>query len=234
MSPAAVIAAVVCAQLCCAAGLLLPALVARIPEPGDAGPDKEPYAVVAAGPLRRWGPDWCAGAGAVVGFSIGWDPVLVGLVPLVPIGVALAVVDWRTRLLPRALVLPATAVALALAVLDAVLTGNPDDLVRGLAGLVLARTSFWLLWWVHSAGLGFGDVRLAALLGLVLGYLGWAELLVGLYAGFVLLGVPGLVLAVVRRDRGLLRTAYPFGPFLLLGALVGIAVGPALAGLATG
>ncbi len=103
-----------------------------------------------------------------------------------------------------------------------------------MTGLLVARGLFWVLWWVHSAGLGFGDVRLAGLLGLALGHLGWAELVVGIYAGFVLLAVPGLVLALVRRDRALLRTAYPFGPFLAAGALVGVVAGPWLAGLATG
>ena len=74
--------------------------------------------------------------------------------------------------------------------------------------------------------MGFGDVRLSAVLGLALGYLGWGELLVGVYSGFLVFGVPGLVVAVVRRDRQLLRTAFPFGPFMLVGALVGIALGP--------
>ena len=74
--------------------------------------------------------------------------------------------------------------------------------------------------------MGFGDVRLSALLGFVLGYLGWAELLIGVYAAFLEFTLPGLVLAVVLRDRARLKAKVPFGPFLLLGALTGIAFGP--------
>ena len=95
---------------------------------------------------------------------------------------------------------------------------------------MIARSLFWLLWFIHSAGMGFGDVRLAALLGLALGHLGWAELLVGVYSGFLVFGLPGLLLAIVRRDRRLLRTAFPFGPFMVAGALVGVLTGPWLAG----
>ncbi len=89
----------------------------------------------------------------------------------------------------------------------------------------MLRSVFWLLWWIHAAGMGFGDVRLAAVLGLALGYLGWGELLVGSYTGFLVFAVPGVLLALVRWDRSLLKASYPFGPFMLVGALVGVAVG---------
>ncbi len=88
-----------------------------------------------------------------------------------------------------------------------------------------------LLWFVRSAGLGFGDVRLAALLGLALGHLGWAEVVVGLYAALLVFGVPGLVLAVARRDRALLRRPRAFGPALLVGALLGVVAGEPVAGV---
>ncbi len=82
------------------------------------------------------------------------------------------------------------------------------------------------------AGL-FGAIGATALLGAVLGRAGWAELVVGTYAPFLLFAVPGLLLALVRRDRRLLRAAYPFGPFMVVGALLGVLVGPALVGLIT-
>ena len=57
---------------------------------------------------------------------------------------------------------------------------------------MIARSVYWLLWFLHSAGMGFGDVRLAALLGFSLGHVGWPELGVGMYAGFLVFGVlPG-------------------------------------------
>ena len=113
--------------------------------------------------------------------------------------------------------------------------GDPGSLLRAVVGMLVARSLIWVLWWIRSAGMGFGDVRLTALLGLLLAHIGVAEAVVGLYAAFLLFGIPGLALAIVRRDRQVLRTAYPFGPFLLAGALVGVAVGaPVWRGLTGG
>jgi leader peptidase (prepilin peptidase)/N-methyltransferase len=165
-------------------------------------------------------------AGGLIGAAVGPDWWLLVVVPLVPVCVALSLIDWHTKLLPTRIVLPATAYALVAALVGGAVTQQPDDLVRGLVGLLVVRSVFWLLWRIHSAGMGFGDVRLAALLGLVLGHLGWAELVVGTYTGFLVFGLPGLLLAVVRRDRSLLRSAFPFGPFMVVGALVGILAGP--------
>lgn len=83
---------------------------------------------------------------------------------------------------------------------------------------------------IGPSGLGMGDVKLAPALGLYLGYLGWNAVLVGIAAGFVLGAVAAVVVlirdAVARRPlSGALRTALPFGPFLLLGTLVGLASG---------
>ena len=226
VSPALLVACVAVAAL---GGLTVPALLRALPQPAPA-PDlpthERPvptYASLAARPGLGWR---CAGTSglvaAVLVLALGADPALVGLVPLAPVGVALGLLDARTRLLPRVVVLPATGVLLVLAVVGAVVLDAGADLRRALLGLLLARSAFWVLWRVRSAGLGFGDVRLAALLGLALGWLGWPSLVLGLYAGFLLLGVPGALLALVRRDAALLRSAHPFGPFLLVGALLGV------------
>ena len=239
--------ALVCAAVAGVGGLAVPWLNGRLPEPvprpeagheedGDTGepteePPKVPYAEIGARPGLGWrSAAWGAAIGGPVGAVVGPDWWLLVLVPLVPVCVALSVIDWHTKLLPTRLVLPATGFALLAAVIGWAVTQQTDDLVRGLIGLVAARSLFWVLWFVHSAGMGFGDVRLAALLGVALGHLGWAELLVGVYSGFLVFGFPGLLLAVVRRDRSLLRTAFPFGPFMLVGALVGILAGPWVAG----
>ncbi len=102
--------------------------------------------------------------------------------------------------------------------------------MRGLIGMVIARSLFWLMWRIHAAGMGFGDVRLAALVGFALAYVGWSEFLLGMYAGFLLLAVPGFGYAVIRRDRAYLKVAVPFGPFMLGGAMLGIIFGPTVAG----
>ncbi len=211
------------ALLCGAAGLLVPGLVARLP--GSA------YDELSRRPgLGRTAVLFSALAGGLVGLVLGWVWALPVVLVVVPAGVALAVIDLHTRLLPKVVVLPLTGVVVALVALGALLEGEPDGLLRAGVGLLAARSFYWLLWRVRSSGMGFGDVRLAAPLGAALGYLGWSQLVVGLYAGFLVFGLPGLLLAVVRRDRAMLRTAYPFGPAMLTGALVGVLVGDPLLG----
>lgn len=229
------VVALVCAGAAGLGGLLVPRLIRALPEPetSEAAPGEDPkpaYVEVGARPgLAMQCALAAAVVGAVVGAAVGRDWWLVALLPMVPVCVALAVVDWHTRLLPSRIVLPATAYVLGVALVGWALSGDPGDLVRAAIGLVVARSVYWLLWFIHSAGMGFGDVRLAALLGFTLGHVGWGELAVGMYAGFLVFGLPGLLLALVKWDRALLRTAFPFGPFMLVGALVGLLVGPAAA-----
>ena len=237
-----------------ATGLFVPWVIRRLPEPPpvpepeegaeltpaqqvllDEGP-KELYADLGSLPRLPLLTAAVSGvAAALIGWVTGLDWLLLLLLPLAPIGTLLAVVDFRTRLLPRVVVIPATLAAIAYGLVAWPLTGDSESLVRALIGMVAARVVFWILWFIRSAGMGFGDVRLSALLGFVLAYVGWPEYALGLYSGFLLFALPGLLLALVRRDRSMLKKAYPFGPFLLLGALLGIVVGdPLLGGLAVG
>jgi leader peptidase (prepilin peptidase)/N-methyltransferase len=235
-------AVLVAAALCAAGGLLVPMLIRSVPEPepepdpepdpepgeeaGSAAEDDEPkmpYAEVAAAPGLAWKSALAAGAcGAVVGWSVGWDWSLLYLVPLVPVGVALAVVDWRTRYLPTRIVAPSYVALVVLVVVCWLATGDPEDLARAGLGWLVAGGVFLLLWLIHPRGLGYGDVRLSGVLGIALGYLGWGELVVGVYGGFLLGAVGGGLLSVLRIVQ---RKAFPFGPFMLVGALVGIAYG---------
>lgn len=238
MSPVddTVLAALLAAILTGMGGLLVPALVRRVPEPTPTSeatdePPKALYADIAARPgLRTRAAVAAAVAGALLGAATGLAWPLLWLVPLVPVAVALSVVDWHTRLLPRVVVVPATlATAVAMTAVGWA-TGEHDALVSALVGMVGLRSFFWLLWFIRSAGMGFGDVRLAALVGLVLGWEGAGVLVLGAWVGFVSFALPGLLLAIVRRDRSLLRKPFPYGPFMLGGALVGLVWGTALAG----
>ena len=223
MSPvAAALAAVVCGL----GGLLVPGLVRRIPEPDEPPEDKEPYAAIAALPGLVWKAAVAAAvAGALVGAAIGLSWPLAFLLPLVPVGVALALVDWRTRLLPTRVIAPTYVALVPVVLLVGLLDGDTAALVRAGVGWLLAGGFFVVLWLVHPGGLGYGDVRLSGILGIVLGYLGWSELFWGLWAGFLLGGVGGLVLARL----GLVdRRANPFGPWMLIGAVVGILWGAAV------
>ena len=232
-----------------ALGLLVPALIARIPEPepmaeaaeadtdtdtasdtGLADPasaePKEPYAAIAGLPGLAWKAALASGVcGAVLGLVLGWDWPLLYLVPLVPVSVALAVVDWRTRLLPTRVIAPTYVAVIVLVLVCWLVTRDTDDLVRAGWGWLIAGGLYFVLWVAYPRGMGYGDVRLSGVLGIALGYLGWNELLVGIYGGFLLGGVVGGTLSLLRRVD---RKGYPFGPFMLLGALVGTVFGDAV------
>ena len=141
----------------------------------------------------------------------------------VAIGVALALIDLDVHRLPNAIVLPAYPVAAALLALASWGSGNWSALVRaGFGGVALWVFYFGLLL-VKQGAMGFGDVKLAGILGAYLGWLGWGALIVGAFAAFFVGGLfsVGLLLA----GKAGRRTAIPFGPWMLIGAAVGIAVG---------
>lgn len=230
------LAGLVGAAACGVAGAATPYLIRRLPEPPppeqpiEGEPPKPPYVDLGA---RRAalpiGVVVSAVVGGTIGLVLGWDASLALWWPLVPAGVLLGYVDAHTRLLPRRVVLPATAYALGFGIVDWLVAGEYDDLVRAVIAMLAVRTLFWVLWFVRRAGMGFGDVRLSALLGFALGHAGWSEVVIGLYAAFLTFAVPFVVLALARRDRGVMRRAYPFGPFLLLGAWLGVLFGEPLA-----
>jgi leader peptidase (prepilin peptidase)/N-methyltransferase len=240
------LAALVAALLAGVGGLLVPRLIAWVPEPAPREPDEpeqaqepeepEPpkmlYADIAVRPgLGRRSALAAALVGGLVGWATGLDWPLLWLVPLIPVGVALSVIDWHTKLLPRIIVIPATLVAVVLVVVVGLATGERDALVRALVAMVVVRSFYWVLWSVlPGVGMGFGDVRLAAIVGLVLGWLGWGAVAIGVWIGMAVFGLPGLVLAIVRWDRKLLKKPFPFGPFMLVGAVAGLVWGTALAG----
>lgn len=214
-------------------GALVPRLIGRIPEPDELPepitpdePPKEPYADIATRPGLAWRGALASGVIAgLVGLGVGWVWPLLFLVPLVPVSVALSVVDWRTRLLPTWVIKPTYLVLIALVGVCWVVTRDTDDLIRAGWGWLVAGGLFALLWFIHPRGMGYGDVRLSGIIGISLGYLGWGPLLVGVYAGFLFGGVGGGLLSLLRIVE---RKGFPFGPFMLVGALVGVLFGAEL------
>ncbi|MBA2738276.1 MAG: prepilin peptidase [Nocardioidaceae bacterium] len=210
-----------------AGGLLVPTLIARLPEPSPAPlpavAAKISYADLAARPRLRW---WCAGvAGALaaaMGSSRGWVPDLPVWVFLAVLGVALGYVDWRTQLLPARLVAPAyvvVGVLLAAAAAVSWYDGGREALTRAGLGWVIVFAIYFVLWFVHPRGLGYGDVRLSGVLGMALGWLGSEAVVVGTYAAFGLGAVVGGLLSLAKIVD---RKGYPFGPFMLVGAFLGV------------
>ncbi|MET7327722.1 A24 family peptidase [Nonomuraea sp. NPDC005650] len=137
-------------------------------------------------------------------------------VPFALIGTALAVVDWRTSLLPDAITLPAYPImALALA--------PTGELPRALAGGVALTALYGLLWFVRPEAMGLGDVKLAGLIGMAAAALGWQAWVVAAFCGQLLGALYGL--ALLLSGRGTRDTQFPFGPFMLLGAFTTLCLG---------
>jgi leader peptidase (prepilin peptidase)/N-methyltransferase len=165
----------------------------------------------------------------VLTLAIGLEPELPAFLYLGAIGVALAMIDIDTRRLPDAIVLPSYVVAIVLLSLAALLGGDWHNLVRAGLGMVALYVFYFLLMLVYPKGMGFGDVKLAGVLGLYLGWLGWGQVVTGGFFGFLFGGVVGIALILVRRAGR--KSMIPFGPFMLLGALAAILWGGALADL---
>lgn len=141
---------------------------------------------------------------------------------LLVVGALLTVVDLRTHRLPNRIILPTYPVAAVLLGAGALLAGEPVRVLFMFSGAVLLWLAYFMLRIVYPAGMGFGDVKLAGLLGLYLGFAGWGYLLWGTFAAFCLGGLWGLVLIASR--RGTLKSAIPFGPFMIGGAVLVLAV----------
>lgn len=166
-------------------------------------------------PLVELGCGLAAG-GAVLIRGVGWDALALAVLGVVLIPVV--VIDLRHHLIPDLLVLPATAVALVAAVLaDPARWWVPVLGAAGAAGFLL------LLWIVHPGGMGLGDVKLAALIGAVLGVLAIPALFLAFAAGAAL----GVVL-LARLGARARKVAVPFGPFLAAGAVAALVIGPRL------
>jgi leader peptidase (prepilin peptidase)/N-methyltransferase len=144
--------------------------------------------------------------------------IVLGLV-LVTVLVPVALIDFEHRIIPNKITLPAAVASVAIgAALD--LRGVPEQLIAGAAagGFLLA---FAL---AYPRGIGMGDVKLAAVLGLFLGRSVAVAILVGVLTA-TLVGAGVMARVGVEKGR---KTAVPFGPFLALGGVIGLLAGPAI------
>jgi leader peptidase (prepilin peptidase)/N-methyltransferase len=160
---------------------------------------------------------------------IGPEPELPAYLYLGAVGVALALIDLDVKRLPNAIVLPSYVVGVVLLGGAALVDGDLWAFLRALLGMAALFGFYLVLALVYPAGMGFGDVKLAGVLGLYLGWLGWAEVVAGGFLGFLFGGVVGAALMAAHRAGR--RSQIPFGPFMIAGALVAILWGRALADL---
>lgn len=149
--------------------------------------------------------------------------VLVAFLYLASISIVLTLIDLDTRTLPNRIVLPAYVVGLALFSVWTLVASDVGVLIRALLSLGILWGLYLGLALVYPGGMGFGDVKLAGVLGLFLGFLGWGELAVGGFAAFLLGGLFAIGLLITRRANR--KTGIPFGPWMLAGAWLGILVG---------
>jgi len=152
---------------------------------------------------------------------------LVAFLTLTAVSIALALIDLDTKRLPNVIVVPSLLAGVVLLGAAALVRGD----LAALAGAAIGGAGLFLLYFVLAlvsrGGMGMGDVKLAAVLGLYLGFLGWGNLLVGAFAAFIFGGVFGLLLLLVRKAGR--KSAIPFGPWMILGAWLGVFAGEILA-----
>lgn len=179
---------------------------------------------------------------------------LVMLVLFAALSVVLTAIDVDVKRLPNAIVLPgwvATIVILGLTTIAGIAGGIDPSTGSGIAGggsgiengggsgvaaepfirALLGGVALFLFYFVirliSPRGMGGGDVKLAGLVGTVLGWFGWGALVVGAFAAFVLGGAVGIALILLRRAKR--KSAIPFGPWMLAGAWLGILFGEPIA-----
>ncbi|MFD9225162.1 prepilin peptidase [Streptomyces sp. NPDC060064] len=236
-----------------AAGLLVPRAAYRLSvEPEEAWRDTCPAGHSFAGPAQGWlGGARCAPCAAAVATTqrhlqaplvplvtalscaalaaaTGLRPELAVWLLLAPFAVLLAQVDRNVHRLPDQLTLPLAAAAAVLLGLAALLPADAGSWPTALLGGLVLGAAYFVLFLIHPNGMGFGDVKLALSLGVALGWYGWTVLFTGAFAGFLLGSLYGVGLMVLRRANR--KTAIPFGPFMIVGALAGLLLGGLAAG----
>jgi leader peptidase (prepilin peptidase)/N-methyltransferase len=205
-----------------------PYVMRRIPEPPEPDADKVPYVVLSRAKGLTVGLALGAALMAgVVAWRIDHAELLPAWVLVTGVGSWLVFIDWRTRLLPYVVVAPTYLATLALVGLGAFLLRDPDVFVDALVANIVVYVIFRILHWIARGAFGFGDVRLSGVLAAALGALGGHEVMVGMYAGFLLGAVFGLVLS---RLKIVDPKSYAFGPYMVVGAVIGAAWGPAVYG----
>jgi len=168
-------------------------------------------------------------AALFVAMALWFGPVaqLPAYLYLVAVGVALALIDLDVKRLPDVLTLPSYAVGAVLLGVASAVHHNGWSFLRALIGMAVLFAFYFTVAMISPRGMGFGDVKLSGVIGLYLAWLGWAQLVVGAFAAFAVGAIVGI--AVMLFAGGGRKTKIPFGPFMLVGALIGIFVGHPLA-----
>ena len=167
---------------------------------------------------------------ALTGLLFVVTVLIIGVVWVLPaylwfdgVTMVLILTDLDHKRIPNRILYPGTVVGLVLLAGGALLDGGAGDFGRGALGGVFYFSGLFVLALIARGGFGFGDVKLAFMLGLFLGFRGWEHLLVGIFLAFFIGGVIAIALLLTRKKGR--KDAVPFGPSLVLGAWIGIAYG---------
>jgi leader peptidase (prepilin peptidase)/N-methyltransferase len=172
---------------------------------------------------ERTRPWWWWGTAILIGALYGWQvtsTVPAGVVPAYLVfGAAtlgLALIDLDHQLIPNRVLFPSLGVGFVLLAVGAIVEGDAAELLRGVGGGVTYFVVLLAIGLLARGGFGMGDVKLAFLLGLFLGFVGWGELAVGALLAILLGGVASILLLVLtKRGR---RAKFAYGPYLVAGA----------------
>jgi leader peptidase (prepilin peptidase)/N-methyltransferase len=159
--------------------------------------------------------------GALAGAAAGWTALLPAFVWLALTSAPLVVIDFEHHRLPNRLVVAAAAGAGAFGLLAAGVRDDWRALLHGVEGAAAVFVVLFLLAFLAPRSFGYGDVKLGAVLGGYLGWFGWLDVYYGIFGGFLIGAVVGVVLMATRRAS--LKTALAFGPMLVLGTLIVLA-----------
>ena len=215
------LAAVLCGLAGLPAGWFLTLLIERVP-------DKQPVMAGARAGLPEQPRDRMVVGATVVllaaagaRFADSW--ALPAYLLLFSVLLAVSVIDLDHFRIPNRIVYPSLLASVPLLALAALLDDDWFGFREALIGAVMAFAFLLLVHLINPRGMGFGDVKLAGLLGLYLGWLGLGFVPLGLFIGFFLGAVIGVALMLTRRKNR--KDPIPFGPFLAAGAVVAILVG---------
>jgi leader peptidase (prepilin peptidase)/N-methyltransferase len=141
-------------------------------------------------------------------------------------GISLSMIDLDVGRLPNAIVYPSYPVVGLLLAAAALAQHDAAALLRAGVGAVALFSAYFSVAYVYPAGMGFGDVKLAGIVGGVLGFISYPVLAVGAFAAFFIGSVVGIGQITGRRSTA--TSSIPFGPFMIAGALLALFVGSAV------
>lgn len=159
--------------------------------------------------------------GGLAGAAAGLGALLPAFVLLALVGAPFTVIDLAHHRLPDRLMYILAGGEFVLLTAAAAVTGQWQDWIRSVEGAAAVFAVLFVLAFVSPRSFGLGDVKLGGALGGYLGTAGWAFVYYGIFAGFLLGALIAVVLLVTRRAG--MKTAIPFGPMLILGALLVLA-----------